>query len=183
MYIVLKMNKYYAGIGSRTIPDEISKAMTSLAERLNEDGYILRSGNATGSDQAFARGVKDDKAQIWLPWGSFQIEFRREYPNHNYRNIEDNDEEAWDSIDRFHPSPKSLSIVARQFMARNYRQIVGKKQSNSRFVICWTHDGTDVGGTGQAIRIAKSLNIPVFNLYHLSEDEVLKEIEKYELIS
>ena len=174
------MNNYYAGIGSRTPPENILQEMTKLGSILEEKGFTLRSGNASGSDQAFAKGVKTN-AQIWLPWGNFQIEFRRAHPDHNYRNIEDTDLAAWTSIDEFHPSPNSLSIVGKYFMARNYRQIVGKKQSNSKFVICWTHDGTDVGGTGQAMRIAKSLSIPIINMYEFdTAEKVIDHLEIWE---
>ena len=31
-------------------------------------------------------------------------------------------------------------------------------------VVCWTKDGKGGGGTGQAIRIAKSRNIPIFDI-------------------
>ncbi|GAG46694.1 unnamed protein product, partial [marine sediment metagenome] len=32
------------------------------------------------------------------------------------------------------------------------------------FIICWTPGGREVGGTAQAIRIAKANHIKVFNL-------------------
>ncbi len=32
------------------------------------------------------------------------------------------------------------------------------------FVVCWTIGGKISGGTGQALRIAKDLGIPIFNL-------------------
>lgn len=57
-------------------------------------------------------------------------------------------------------------------MARNSQQILGWgcASQESEFVICWTQDGATkettqrTGGTGQAIRIAIDLGIPVFNL-------------------
>lgn len=173
------MNKYYAGIGSRTITKEISERMTNIAKTLSDHGYILRSGNAEGSDQAFALGA--DKAQIWLPWFHFNRDFINDNynPNHTYRlvghhlSVGEHDDEAWDSIDIFHPSPKSLTQKGRNFMSRNYRQVVGLGEPDSEFVICWTHDGTDVGGTGQAIRIAKSKGIPVYNMFNTDVEKIL----------
>ena len=32
-------------------------------------------------------------------------------------------------------------------------------------VVCWTRDGKASGGTGQAMRFAEYLEIPIFNLY------------------
>jgi hypothetical protein len=185
--------KYYAGIGSRTIPPEIYRSMTILASTLESRGYTLRSGNATGSDQAFASGVETN-AQIWLPWLGFENEFKLAHPAHEYRLVGHDecpgepDDEAWDSVEKFHPIFEKDSDQGdkfsrfSKFMSRNYRQIRGLGQPDSEFVICWTHDGTDVGGTGQAIRIANHYKIPVFNMYELSMSEVLKEIDKYNLL-
>ena len=56
-------------------------------------------------------------------------------------------------------------------MTRNVHQILGLDlRTPTSAVICWTADGAtsitteDTGGTGQAIRIASDLGIPVFNL-------------------
>ena len=50
-------------------------------------------------------------------------------------------------------------------MARNAMQISGRDcKSRTDIVICWTKGGKDVGGTSQAIRMARSFDIPVFNL-------------------
>ena len=174
------MNKYYAGIGSRTITKEISERMTMIAKSLSDHGYILRSGNAEGSDQAFALGA--DKAQIWLPWFSFNESFRKVKPNHTYIVIQYDDKEANDSVNMYHPIKNLPDNHTRKFMARNYRQVIGKDEPDSSFVICWTHDGTAVGGTGQAIRIANHKQIPVYNLYNMTESEVLKEIDKLNMI-
>ena len=69
------------------------------------------------------------------------------------------------------------------FMNRNYRQVRGLDEPDSEFVICWTHDGTDVGGTGQAIRIANHYGIPVFNMFDKNATEILREIDKYLMIN
>ena len=42
------------------------------------------------------------------------------------------------------------------------------------FVVCGTLAGPEGGGTGQAIRIAKSFDIPVYNLKDMTMSEVLK---------
>jgi len=44
----------------------------------------------------------------------------------------------------------------------------------SNFVICYTPHGKDIGGTSQAIRIAKHHHIPVYNL---GNDDVLQAFE------
>jgi hypothetical protein len=158
------MQKFYAGIGSRETPYQTQLEMRLLASYLEAIGFTLRSGNASGADQAFASGVKSH-AQIWLPWDSFEKEFRLKHPEHEYHTITEYDQEAFTSVDRYHPSPTSLTDAGKKFMARNYRQIIGTNEPNSEFVICWTPDGKAVGGTAQAIRIANDYKIPVINMY------------------
>jgi len=156
----------------------------------------LRSGNATGSDQAFASGVRNNNAQIWLPWKNFELDFRELHPDHEYRLVGDEccpgepDPEAWDSVEKFHPNYKKMLegdqekyFTFMRFMSRNYRQVRGWGEPDSEFVVCWTHDGTDVGGTGQAIRIARHYNIPVFNLFKMDVHDVYHEIKKMDLIN
>jgi hypothetical protein len=48
--------------------------------------------------------------------------------------------------------------------------------SPSRFVIAWTEDGEAVGGTGQAIRIARAHDIPVLNLHDRALRSAILEI-------
>lgn len=174
--------KYYAGIGSRSCPLNICDAMTQLATTLNNIGYTLRSGNAISADQAFAKGVFDEKSQIWLPWKEFNFDFQLLRRKHTYKVIQVNDSVAFESIDKFHPSPKRLGLQGVKLMARNYRQIVGLGEPNSQFVLCWTTEGREVGGAAQAIRIARHFSIPVYNLYDMTDIQILKEIEKLNLL-
>lgn len=176
-------NKFYAGIGSRKTPVAIQADMNYLARQLSDKGYTLRSGNAEGADQAFASGVKNNMAQVHLPWKHFQLNFQLMYPDHKYITIDIlEDMEAFLSVAKFHPHAEFLSVVGYQFMSRNYRQVIGRGEPNSKFVICWTPNGEYDGGTAQAMRIADHFQIPILNLAKLTADEVLKEIEKIELL-
>ncbi len=162
------MKKYFAGIGARKTPPEICELMSRLGAKLERDGWTLRSGNAEGADQAFARDV-DEHADIYLPWRNFEVGVQLVKIWHNYYVVDETDEEAVESL-KFHPEPGRLSSGAKKMMIRNYRQIIGKDGApNSKFVICWTDDGTATGGTGQAIRIAENFDIPVFNLQKESD--------------
>lgn len=50
-------------------------------------------------------------------------------------------------------------------MARNAHQLLGNSlKSPSLFILCWTDGGRVTGGTGQALRMAPDLGIPVINL-------------------
>jgi predicted Rossmann fold nucleotide-binding protein DprA/Smf involved in DNA uptake len=53
---MMKMNPKYAGIGSRSTPPETLPLIESIAARLAEKGWVLRSGGADGADSAFEKG-------------------------------------------------------------------------------------------------------------------------------
>lgn len=148
--------KYYAGIGSRQTPLNIQIKMTLIAQRLSKSSYCLRSGGARGADEAFEKGAVHK--QIFLPWNGFngKIPHKDEYivPDLNI-----------DLVRKYHPKPDKLSDFGLKLMSRNSYQVLGPTLDNPvDFVLCWTKDGKASGGTGQAIRIAKDYDIPVFNL-------------------
>jgi hypothetical protein len=173
--------KFYLGVGSRETPSHIQRVMTSLAMELSQEGYWLRSGNAYGADYAFANGAFD-KAQIWLPWKEYNIEHQLKFPTHTYKVIQVNDTEAYESVIKFHPSPSKLGTYGTKLMARNFRQCVGLNEPNSQFGVCWTPNGEITGGTGQAMRISLHYNIPMYNLFSMTKDEILREVKKLNLL-
>lgn len=136
--------KIYAGIGARETPPDVCKKMSQLAYDLRQLGYFLYSGGAIGADQAFERGASNVKMS-WRP--------------------EHVTAEALELARKFHPNWNRCSPQARKLLARNGFQILGKELDTPvDFVICYTLDGKDSGGTGQALRIARHHGIPVFNL-------------------
>lgn len=159
---------YYTGIGSRRTPDHILELMENLARWLAHDNWILRSGHATGADQAFERGASM-RAEIFLPWSNFESST----PINAAVVFDTPTSEAYNIAARYHPGWERLSNGGRALHARNVHQILGpaiEESQKSTCVICWTSNGTltgehrGSGGTGQAIRIARSLNINVINL-------------------
>jgi hypothetical protein len=154
---------FYTGIGSRETPIHILAEMTNLARNLELCGWTLRSGGAKGADSAFEAGVSDPhNAKIYLPWQRFA---------HNPSGLFHISPEAYAMAESFHPAWNRCGIAARKFHARNCYQVLGADLNTpSRMVICWTPGGKVAGGTGQAMRIAKHYNIPIFNLA-LPEDD------------
>lgn len=76
----------------------------------------------------------------------------------------------------FHPAWDRCSQYAKNLHARNAAIILGKGLDDPvKFVVCWTKDGKATGGTGQGIRIAESLCIPVFNLRFDTHGAELKD--------
>ena len=137
--------KIYTGIGARKTPKHDLSFITRLAARLAANHWALRSGGAAGADSAFAAGVGSGLKCIYRP--------------------EDATPEALSMAERFHPAWHKCSPVARLLHARNCFQILGRDLATpTLMVICWTKGGAGHGGTGQAIRIARASNIPVFDL-------------------
>jgi hypothetical protein len=169
----------YAGIGSRTITaDEIVK-IEKVASFLNEKDAILYSGNADGADITFQKYAKSFVA--YLPWSKFNYNSFDVSTNLNCLKVYDSQtKDAFDSIDLFHPNPKALSPAARKLMARNYYQINGRDEYKTvNFVVFVANEkkGNVEGGTGQAIRIARSLNIPTFNLRDNTAEDIISQIK------
>lgn len=148
---------YYAGIGSRNTPREYIELFKRVAEYLAKSGFILRSGGAEGADKAFEIGCDKvyGKKEIYVPWKGF---------NGSTSNLVVSDKKAFDIAKEFHPTWGVLSQGARKLQARNCHQVLGKDlNSPSAFIICWTKNGSGQGGTGQALRIARYYNIPIFD--------------------
>ena len=154
---LLSSRPAYAGIGSRHTPFDICRRMTEIASFLERMGYVLRSGGAVGSDLAFEAGISDPaNKEIYLPWKGFNTSTSCLYGV---------DEAALEMAARFHPAWDDCSTGARELHARNCYQVLGRDLSTpSKFLICWTKGGKMVGGTSQAMRIAVSRKIPIFNL-------------------
>lgn len=147
----------YAGIGSRQTPPDICLFMTDIARFLEHKGYVLRSGGASGADCAFESGVTDPaNKEIFLPWRGFNM-----HPS----KLCGVTSEALEMAAKFHPAWDECSTGARELHGRNCYQVMGRDlASPSKFVVCWTKGGKLVGGTSQAMRIARAMNIPIINL-------------------
>lgn len=160
--------KYFTGIGSRSTPNFICRFFTLIAKELSPN-YTLRSGGADGADIAFENGAGDNK-QIWLPWKNF---------NKNSSNfiLDDRATQLLKTIiDANHFS--RLSVGALKLQSRNMHQILGHLYDDelTSFVLCWTKDAEDVGGTASAIKLARSLQIPVYNF---GKCKTIDEAEQY----
>jgi hypothetical protein len=153
---------YYAGIGSRSTPPNLLEWMIASARRLNSRGYTLRSGGAPGADAAFEKGAGEEK-EVFLAW--------------------DATPEALEMAATVHPAWDACSEYAQKLHARNCFQVLGVTlDSPVDFILCWTPDGAEsktsrrTGGTGQAIRLANSLDIPIINMKNEGWAERVKEI-------
>lgn len=159
----------YTGIGSRETPQEILDYFTILGSFFAKRGLILRSGGANGADKAFEIGCdkSNGNKEIYLPWKGF---------NDSDSNLIIKDPEAFKIAEKFHPYWKVLKQGAQKLHGRNVHQVLGwDLNSKTDFVICFTQNGNGQGGTGQALRIAKAYDVPIFDAGKYSDIETIKK--------
>lgn len=154
--------KFYAGIGSRSITDGMNQLMREFAIKIAEEDYILRSGGASGADQAFEAGAEQKEI--------FRAEDAEEWAYEEVKTCLPTDRSGFDN---WKPYVKAT-------LARNMMQVLGCNGDQPvDFVLCYapSFDYTDssAGGTGYAIRCAIKYNIPVINLYDSKNVEYIKE--------
>lgn len=136
-----------AGIGSRKTPLDVLMQAEQIGMLLAIRGHCGRSGGAIGFDTAFERGftaIEPDYFMRFEPCSSSEW-FRH--------------------AARYHPVWDTLSPGVKRLHARNSAIICGASLDHPvGAVVCWTPNGTVTGGTGQGLRIAADMSIPVFNL-------------------
>ena len=168
----------YCGIGSRETPDDVLGLMEEIGKELANRQWTLRSGMAEGADQAFYVGalMQRGKCEIYIPWKGFngantECIVAPDLPNYN---------DAMEVSSQFHPAWDKCSTGAKKLHTRNVYQVAGTDlMTPANCVVCWTKNGAEVGGTAQAIRIAKYLEIPVFNLFFDKHLDALNEFVEH----
>jgi hypothetical protein len=154
----------YAGIGTRKTSKEEEEFIKKIAKKLSEK-FIVLSGNAQGSDLAWQQG-SEGKCVIMLPWLSFNKNYYDVKNSLDYYDVGSNSI-GREYAKKFHPNYSALDKYGKMFMCRNTFQILGydKYPQVSFVVFCANEiDGKVFGGTAQAIRIARSMDIPTFNI-------------------
>lgn len=145
------------GVGSRETPVSICAQMTLIGEWIRENDHWCTSGHAQGADHAFEKGAQE-KTLVYLPWHGFNSNL----PLLGHPHVVVSSPAILGLVYQFHPSPGRLSQGAMKLMARNGPQVLGiNLDTPVDAVICWR---IKTGGTDQAIRIAVSRNIPVWNM-------------------
>lgn len=151
------MNKTYAGVGARVAPEGVLAAMRRIAARLEKCGWFLRTGGAEGPDTAFDEGVEDaGNVAVYLPWKGFDGSGEEFIPI---------PERAFELAEQYHPNWAACSDGVKKLHARNSMVLLGPNCDDPvDFVIAWTPEGKTVGGTGQVLRMAYAMKIPIFNI-------------------
>jgi len=158
-------SKLYTGVGSRDTPYPVIIAMQHIGTFLHSSGWVLRSGGAVGADTAFQGANIREGDEIYLPWKGF---------NNSLSQLFNTDPRTVDilkttiSVKHF----KKLSPPAVKLHSRNVHQVLGQDlETLSKFLVCWTKDGKDLGGTATAIKLARSRGIPIINLGDITSND------------
>jgi hypothetical protein len=164
------VNTVYTGIGAREAPANVIAIVEKIGSFMASRGYLLRSGGADGASAAFERGcdAAGGKKEIFLPWRGF---------NGNNSPLYAVSERALSIASGFNPAWVTLADSAKKCQARYAHVIMGDDlKKPSVCVICYTGGGKQKGGTGQALKIARKFNVPVFDIGTFDETpDVLKE--------
>jgi hypothetical protein len=167
------MGRIYAGIGSRNITSKVSIKLFSIGKVLANKGYTLRSGGANGADFIFESACDSvsGKKEIFLPWKGF---------NNNTSTLilsEPAPQEVIDITKSIYNNYAMSTYPVKRLHMRNVYQILGLDLVTPvEFVVCWTdRANTDTGGTMFGVTLAKSRNIPVYNINNFSEEILFYE--------
>lgn len=179
------------GIGSRETPPEELDLMTRIAAAAEKRGMRGRSGGAGGADLAFERGFTDPKnIDVIVPWKGFlpkgmtQADVDaflgrprpRSGPGAPVMLPWDKREEAEERASHYHPAWHKCSPGAKSLHTRNIPQVVGLELNRpADLVVAWTIDGKATGGTGQAIRMATDIGVPIANLKNPEEKKAVMQ--------
>lgn len=162
--IMISSEITYAGIGSRhEVPNEIIAEFFQIGFKFAQLRFKLRSGRAIGCDTAFELGCTagGGAKEIWRP-----------APTKYDPKVKVPVDAHYLKASFVHPIFNKLKEEEQALHARNVGIILGMDcDSPVKFVVTWTPDGAETvqqvtrktGGTGTAIRLAASVNIPVFN--------------------
>lgn len=150
-------------------------------------GYTVATGAAKGADQVAASQavLYGGQVELYLPATDFEQEWVRSVltmPGKRGKQVhvvvyDPAKHEHWaESVSKFHPNPSALTPYSWKLMARNYGIVEGAKAVIAIPKRRKLADGQEsLGGTGQGIRIARALGIPVFDLSTPEGREALQE--------
>ena len=173
--IKLSKYKYWTGIGSREVTDEITQLQITIGENMARRGYILLSGGAGGSDENFHKGVCNvdaTLAQVWLPWKGFrlnEIDFDTTGTDYVVPTKAMFDRAAtYYEESGVMPWFSNMKQGAQKLHGRNYNQIFSSQSTPASRVVIYAAPenakGEVKGGTRSAVLIARNEGVPTYNL-------------------
>lgn len=165
-----------ACIGTRDLTSAQAVLCKTLGAWLVRHGWTIRSGNATGADQAFAAGgnsVDPTAVVVCLPWWRYNVEAIVD------GNVISQGPAEWDfeQASHHHPAWDRLTRGPRALMARNYQIIHGCRESKEPAGVVLAFRRPDHrGGTENAIGVARVAGIPVLDVSQLSLETIIAKV-------
>ena len=159
----------YAGVGHRNTPENVRNMMTSIGSQLAQMGFILRSGNAIGADQAWEEEVTRKMKEIFI------INRKHSCP---FGIIPKFTQEQWDFVVRHYHGGETAFIkqseYVQQLFLRNLNILCGKHLDDKVDFVAYWHEGEHCnGGTGHTVAMAKTLEIPCFNIWSQKDQQAM----------
>ena len=153
------MNPRVACIGSREISTETKVYLEYVGLYYASRGCTIVTGNAQGSDQAYALGantVDPNLVELWLPWPSYEQKAVLE--GNTIHLVDEATRADWVLAERCHPAWAKLNDPVRRLMVRNAMIV-----STSQLVVAWPdRSKIGYGGTGHGMRVAMELGISIW---------------------
>lgn len=180
---------YWTGIGSRKTPEHIQKWMQAIAYIICKQGHTLRSGKADGADLAFQRGLelayfetKQGSGEIYLPFENWHRQYCSLWDI--YVRSPNSIQKSLTIVSKVHGNWKKVRPEYRAYHIRNAFQVMGPRVSEdevSSFVLFWAPEVDDIvsGGTATAVHLARSLNIPTFNMCGSGPNQLCKFLRRF----
>lgn len=168
----------YAGIGPRVIPDYAVDLCKTVGKEMALLDWTLRTGNAVGADQAFAFGAnhKNGRVELYLPWESYNKDFRS-IIEHTYSIVSLDNEFLKTTASNCHPAWQLLSQGTKRLLCRTVQCLVGESGVNPVNCVIYFSQEENVGGTGFTIRVAKSFGIQTLNLAKTNVNSIVSFIQ------
>ena len=160
--------KLFAGIGSRTLPEQASARIEKIANFLAQKGVKLSSGGSMGADAIWAKPFRPEGRRIFLPWNGFN---HWVLGPHVHVLTEEQYTLCKNVCKLVVPGLLKKPAASQKLLVRNVAIILGANTDEPvDFVMSWTPNGTDSGGTGMAMAVARGYGIPVYNLGNMDKE-------------
>lgn len=177
----------YTGIGSRSVSSQHYEQMIAFGYTMAALQLVLRSGKASGSDEAFQLGHQSFllanpehqiDMEIYVPWANFKNPILWDDFDVVGPNL-DSWKEAQSLAKTIHPRGKKLCDAPLLLHARNMYQVVGEfliDQSDFCIYCADEHNGVVAGGTASAVNLSRRLNIPTYNIRTDTGDDNVRRL-------
>jgi hypothetical protein len=169
----------YAMIGSREATQQQQDRMYNIARRLVKYGHEVSTGGASNIDEAAMNGaasIDPSKLHVFLPWQGYTDKVGAPIPNgaNTYMFSEATCPNWNASVDKYHPNPVGLTRGPRALHARNFGILMYPEPVAACIAVPKTL--TNLGGTGQGMRIAVGEGITLYNMLIQDDRTKLKEL-------